>query len=145
MALPPFATTDELATWLSLGTLSETDEARAAQLLDKVSGLIRSKSENYVDETGQLVDPLPEPLNGLTIGVAARIWENPTFKAQKTTGPFSDSFGPQVGFFLTEDELASLPGNEETGIHGIGVLSTTRGRDFLPSVLDDCEWAETWS
>lgn len=110
MSLPPLATTDDLATWLRRGAFSTTDEEAAELVLKHVSSLIRAESgATYVTDDGDL-DDLPEGVEGLALAVAAQVWDNPTFQAQRTTGPFSISFGPNVGLFLTDEQRLTLSG-----------------------------------
>lgn len=114
MSLPTLADPSDLELWLK-ADFSPTDWARADLVLDKVSELIRHEAGDltWVDDDGALSD-VPGQIPGLALEVAARVWDNPTFKSQSAGGPFSDSWGPAVGLFLTDEQRALLPNSVGT-------------------------------
>lgn len=132
----PLVDPQNLEAWLGRGTLSTTDYSRAVELIDRVSALIRAEAPTNIDE---IEGGVPDAVRGLALTISARIWDNPTFKNSKTTGPFTDSWR-DVGLYLTDEERRLL----HTAIgstsmpKGIGTLSTTRGDLETASVLDDC-------
>lgn len=117
--LPPLATIDDVTA--RLGTMP--DLAMAAAFLDDASELVRAETgRDWVDEAGELVDPLPPSVVVVTARAAARALRNPAEVTQQTAGPFSVTH--PSGVYLTRAEQKILA---RVGRPQIGTLSTTRG------------------
>lgn len=142
MALPPLAEVSDLAAWIGV-TLDDADP-RAGAVLSAASTLVRSYcGQTFVDESGQLVLPVPDAVELVTVQVAARCFQGPTNGAnysQEQTGPFLHSqrfAGDGGGLYLTKADKLMLADHRAAGeVSGLAVLPTTRGEvradQFLP-------------
>lgn len=130
-ALPAFAEPEDLADWLGI-EFTEDESGRVAMVLRMASSRIRSYvGKTFVDDEGNLADPLPEALTLTAITVAGRAWDNPTGELQATAGATTVIHG-QGGdsLDLTDSEKDMLNDPEivgTTAVLGIGTITTTRG------------------
>lgn len=125
MALPTLATVDDLERRLGQ-PISDRDQAEA--LLEYASALIRGYTgRTYVDDDGDLVDPLPDGVTQVCVEMVFRAITNPSGVTQDTAGPFSVSFGSEAAqrVYLQSSEKDELAPIRRRG--GLGVISTTRG------------------
>jgi hypothetical protein len=126
MALPAFATVEELAAWL--GTSIADDDPRATAILAASSTLIRSHSGRvWVDGDGPeegLTETQQDSVKTVCLLVSARVWINPHGRTQEATGPFSHSVAgwAALGMELTETEKRMIGGS----VSGIPGLSSVR-------------------
>lgn len=131
MALPPLADATALAQWLGV-TFSEDDTERAEAVLAAASAVVRAGSgELYVDEEGELVDPLPDAVPVVTVQVAAKMWANPAGVTQETRGPFSVTYDLDA---LTDDQRTLVSSGHVSGLSSIQVVAPLETRlDYRPS------------
>lgn len=127
-ALPPFATVDDLSDWIG-EPISGDDETRAGGVLSLASALVRRETERtWVTESGDLADPLPEPLRLVTLACAARGYLNPEAHVDESLDDYRGRrLVQEAGLYLTASErdlLAPLAGRPH---QGLGTVSTTRG------------------
>lgn len=131
MTLPSLATIDDLEDRLGRA-ITEPELTQAQKLLDYASALVRAYTgRSYVDDAGDLVDPLPDGVTQVTIEVVFRAISNPLGATTSQTGPFSVSFGPEAAqrLYLSAGDKLILGGRS-----GLTILSTTRGPVETPSV-----------
>lgn len=108
MALPTLATVDDLERRLDQ-TITARDQAEA--LLEYASALIRGYTgRTYVDDDGDLVDPLPDGVTQVCVEMVFRAITNPAGVTQDTAGPFSVSFGSDAAqrIYLSRSDKAAL-------------------------------------
>jgi hypothetical protein len=120
MALPSFATYDDLV--LRLPENVTVDEDRAEAALFDASALIHAESAEAWVSDGALVDDVPDVVLTVCCKAAIRALVNPAGNTQEATGPFSTTFGD---VYLTSKEAALVRG-ASGGTGGLWTLSTTR-------------------
>ena len=139
-ALPPFADVVALSDWLGEPISEPADIKRAEGVLRLASTLVRHETgKSWTNETGILLNPLPDALSLVTIQAAARAYSNPEGLTSESVDDAQVSRKVEgVGVYLTtaeRDLLASLAGRPH---RGLGTVRTSRG-DFAP--FDDaCSW-----
>lgn len=113
MTLPSLATVGDLQDRLGE---SITDTAQADALLDYASALVRAYTgRTYVDDDGNLVDPLPDGVVQVTVEMVFRAVTNPSGVTQDTAGPFTVSFGADAAqrIYLTKADKTILGGTNQ--------------------------------
>lgn len=138
----PLASADDLADWLG-ETIPAGDSARAEWALRAASALVRRETgKTWLDDNGDLVDPLPDDVIVVTLACASRGFVNPQGASDVSESVDDYSHREQVkvdeaGFYLTESEkqlLGTLTGANSS----IGTISTYRG-DLRPVPCDEDE------
>lgn len=129
MALPSFATYDDLV--LRLPENVTVDEDRAEAALFDASALIHAESAQAWVSDDALVDDVPDVALTVCCKAAIRALVNPAGNTQEATGPFSTTFGD---VYLTSKEAALIRG-ASGGTGGLWTLSTTRLDDPTGSDL----------
>lgn len=140
MALPALADIDALVAWT--GDTIADDDPRALAVLARASALVRSEcGRTWVDD-GNALEAVPEPIEGVVVQVAARVWRNPEGAIQDVAGPFSARFSESVadGLYLTETERKICAQHRQSA-SGLWVMPTTR----LHGVDDGTTWTPTTS
>jgi len=126
MALPPLASTDDLAEFL--GEDIDDGDPRAERLIHMASTLVRTHTgRTGVDDWTDLSE-VPDDVNTVTILVSARLWTNPENVSQQseTLGTFTQSRSFRAdGLYLTGVEKAMLAHYDAKP--GIWAQPTTRG------------------
>lgn len=120
MALPAFATYDDLV--LRLPGNVTVDEERAEAALFDASALIHAETASAWVSDGALTDDVPDVVLTVCCKAAIRALVNPAGHTQEATGPFSTSYGD---VYLTSKE-AQLVRGLAGGTGGLWTLSTTR-------------------
>src|SRR5699024_10772162 len=114
MAKPAFAEVDELGDWLGESLADPADSKRAAGMLAMASELVRvATGKSWVDDDGNLVDPLPDALGLVTKQAAARAYMNPQGKT---------STNESIDDYITGDRYT---------VEEVGVYLTASERDML--------------
>jgi phage gp36-like protein len=121
MALPPFATTDDLDVRLPPGVVVD-DERKEAALAD-ASALIHALTNEAWVEDGALVATVPDVALTVCCKAAVRALVNPSGATQESTGPFSYTYGD---VYLTSTERDLIRGAVSGGTGGVWTLGTTR-------------------
>lgn len=129
MALPSFATYDDLV--LRLPENVTVDEDRAEAALFDASALIHAESAEAWVSDGALIDDIPDIVLTVCCKAAVRALVNPAGNTQEATGPFSTTFGD---VYLTSKEAALVRG-ASGGTGGLWTLSTTRLDEYESSDL----------
>ncbi|OZG57857.1 hypothetical protein BTIS_1098 [Bifidobacterium tissieri] len=133
--LPAFAQADALSEWLG-EPIAGDDLKRAERCLRAASNRIRRYTKrSWVDETGSLLDPLPEDLEDVTLACAGRFYMNPGGETSwsRQIDDAMDGGSRKVdeaGLYLTASEMATLDdlvADQSPLIGGIGVIASTRG------------------
>lgn len=124
MALPSFATYDDLV--LRLPENVTVDEDRAEAALFDASALIHAESASVWVSDGALTDDVPDVVLTICCKAAIRALVNPAGHTQEATGPFSTSYGD---VYLTSRETAIVRG-ASGGTGGLWTLSTTRNDEY---------------
>lgn len=112
MALPPLASTDDLAVWLGRAVSNE-DQAEA--VIAAASTLVRTETgRTYVDEDGNLEEDLPDAVRTVVVLVASRVLSNPDSYISETIAGYSYRVadGTVFGLELTDTERRMLGGTE---------------------------------
>lgn len=138
MALPALADIDALEAWT--GDTIADDDPRALAVLARASALVRSEcGRTWVDDSNAL-EAVPEPIEGVVVQVAARVWRNPEGAIQDVAGPFSARFSESVadGLYLTDTER-KICAQHRLQASGLWVMSTTRSSD----PYDTTDWTPT--
>lgn len=139
-AAPAFASVDDLADFLGEAITDPAAERRAERVLRLTSVLIRTVTgKQWVDDSGALVDPLPEALELVTLQAAARAYENPYGATSKSEGvddyQTSERFHvKEAGVYLTDSEREMLLPLSGRRFGGLGTISRSRG-ESAPSGL----------
>lgn len=125
MALPALASTDDLEEYSGLSV----DETRAEAILAAASTLVRSYTgRTWVGADSAWEDDVTELQQDLVqmvvVGVADRVYRNPTGVTQETSGPFSRSVAAWAtsGMFLTDEEKELLPVASSSGVSGLSSI-----------------------
>lgn len=147
MALPTLATAAALADWVGEAAFAGADERRATGALRMASALVRRETgKDWTDPANPaaLINPVPEPVEVVTLQAAARAYVNPEF----LTGDRIDDGQvfrklDEAGLYLTASEKDLLAPLSGRAFGGLGTVSTTRG-ESMPSDLRD-DWAEAES
>lgn len=132
MALPPLVPVDALerALGLSVGTLAGADLARAEEVLQDASALVRlSAGRTWVDAGGVLLD-VPEAVFTITRTAARRGYDNPHGFETESIGSYSYTLPGSEGggVYLTATERADVRGAVATR-RGLRTMATTKGYD----------------
>lgn len=138
MALPAFATVDDLVLRLPANVAS-VDEDRAEAALFDASALIHAESAQAWVSEGALTDDVPDVVLTICCKAAIRALVNPAQHTDESTGPFSRTFGE---VYLTKQERDIIRGTAG-GTGGLWTLSTTRLDDSQVSdllVVDGVEY-----
>lgn len=130
---PSFATPADLADWLGEDISDTADIKRAEMTLAVASSLVRRETgRQWLDEQGNLVNPIPDELAQVTIMSAARAYTNPDGIEDVSEG--IDDYNVRerrkvqdAGVYLTRAECDLLAGAGGGRFSSIGVLSTYRG------------------
>ncbi|WP_242689652.1 hypothetical protein [Bifidobacterium imperatoris] len=139
--LPTFATKNDLAEWLGESIIEDADTKRAERCLRAASNRIRRYTKRtWVDEAGQLIDPLPEDLQDVCLAAAGRFYMNPegetSWSRQIDDGMDGGSRKvDEAGIYLTASEMQTLDdlvADQSPLIGGLGVIGITRNE--LPSL-----------
>lgn len=137
MATPAaLAGVEDLADWLGEPIVaSSADEKRALLCLRIASALVRRESgQTWLQESGGLVDPVPDDAVMVTIYCASRVYDN---RNAQTKGAIDDSDESwkvdEAGAYLTASEKRMLASFKSSGLRGIGVVATTRTDSIPPS------------
>lgn len=123
------ATVDDLADWIGETIpLSSVEERRAAMCLRAASALVRKESgRTWLEETGELVDPLPEDVKMVTLYCASRVFDNRNAQTRGGIDDYTEGWKvDEAGAYLTASEKRMLAPFRETGSSGLAVVSTTR-------------------
>jgi hypothetical protein len=131
VALPPFASYDDLLLRLPEGVTVDEDRAEAA--ITDASALIHAESAGVWVEDDAIVDTVPPVALTICCKAAVRALVNPAGATNQTTGPYSTTFGD---VYLTSKEAALIRG-AAGGVGGLWTLGTTRLDD--PPVGDTLE------
>jgi len=142
MALPAFATVQNLADWLGEPITDTGDISRANGALAMASALVRTETgKQWVDEHASLVNPLPDALSLVTLQAAARAYSNPEgLTSERVDDAQVSRKVDEAGVYLTASErdlLTPLAGRPH---RGLSTIATHRG-DFAP-MSDD--WPRWW-
>lgn len=128
--LPLLAGVSELAEWIGEAIPEDTvDGKRAALCLRVASALVRAESgQTWVDDTGELVDPLPEDIHMVTLYCAGRVFDNRNAQTRGSVDDYSESWKvDESGAYLTATEKRLLAPFKATRFGGLSTVSTTRG------------------
>ena len=123
------ATVSELADWLGETIDSSTVEGkRAAMCLRIASALVRRESgRTWLDDAGELVDPLPEDVKLVTLYCASRVFDNPNAQTRGGVDDYTEGWKvDEAGAYLTASERRMLAPFRASASSGLGVVSTTR-------------------
>lgn len=120
MALPPFATTDDLDVRLPPGVVV-AEERKEAALAD-ASALIHAESHEAWVEDGALIATVPDVALTICCKAAVRALVNPAGATQESTGPFSTTHGDVYLTGKERDLIRAASG----GTGGLWTLGTTR-------------------
>lgn len=141
MALPLLVEAADLEAWLGV-TFDPDATLRAEAVLAAVSAIIRSEtSRTWVAADGVTLEEVPDEVRAVVLQVATRTYNNPRGARQQTSGPFSVSYGPETGLFLTASERALLA-RFRTNARGLWSLSVTRDDPYADTVWVPVEGAE---
>lgn len=147
MALPAFASLDDLAARLGIAAFGDIDEARAQAALNDASALIRAETSpvTWITE-GEVDADLPEVISTTTLQVARRAFNNPDGLSQETIEGYSWS-GGIGGLALTDEEAAAVKAATGlvTGLTSIRVRApacASGSRPYHYAYCDDDEWDE---
>ncbi|PJM80006.1 hypothetical protein [Bifidobacterium scaligerum] len=148
--LPTFATKDDLAEWLGDSITEDADVKRAERCLRAASNRIRRYTKRiWVDDAGQLIDPLPEDLQDVCLACAGRFYTNPEGETQwsRQIDDAMDGGSRKVdeaGIYLTASEMQTLDdlvADQSPLVGGLGVIGVTRNelpsRDMSPCWFED--------
>lgn len=131
MAAPAtLAGVDELAEWIGEPIPEGSAESRRALMCLRIaSALVRRESgRTWLDDSNNLVSPVPEDAVMVTIYCASRVYDN---REAQTRGGIDDSDGQwlvdESGAYLTASEKRMLSGFRGSAHGGLGTVSTTRG------------------
>ncbi|MBT2502983.1 hypothetical protein [Curtobacterium sp. ISL-83] len=133
----------DLGDWLSETIVESSAEGKRAVLcLRLASSLVRKETgRTWLDDDGNLVDPLPDDVQLVTLYCAGRVYDN---REAQTSGGVDDySEGWKVdesGAYLTNSEkrmLADYRGSST--FRGLGTVSTTR----IARLSDGTGWVPT--
>lgn len=123
------ATVGELADWLG-ETITPTapEGKRAAMCLRLASALVRRESgRTWLDEDGDLVDPLPEDVKMVTLYCASRVFDNRNAQTRGGIDDYNEGWKvDEAGAYLTPSERRMLAPFRAASSSGLGVVSTTR-------------------
>lgn len=128
------ASVDELADWIGESIPDNSaEERRAAMCLRAASALVRKESgRTWLDDTGALVDPLPEDVVMVTLYCASRVFDNRNAQTRGGVDDYTEGWKvDEAGAYLTASEKRMLSPFREAGSVGLAVVSTTR-RETLP-------------
>lgn len=128
MTLPSLASLDDLEVRLNQTISDAGERAQAEALLRYASSLIRAYTgRDYVDDDGNLIDPLPDGVAEVCVEVVFRAVTNPAGVTQDTTGPFTVSFGSDAAqrMFLSAQDKTIL--DARSGRPKLWTQPTTRG------------------
>lgn len=127
MALPPFATVNDLAAWTGQ-VIMPADAARAEAVLSAASALVRTHTGATWVVDGELSD-VPDIVPVVVVQVAGRVWANPDGLTSVTLDDGTRRWeSGTTGLYLTDSEKDMLGGLVTTDAsRSVGVLSTTRG------------------
>lgn len=135
MTYPPLATVPELA--IRVQETIDEDDPRALYFLQSASATVRAYvGLNWVDETGDELEGVPDIAHDITIECAARVWLNPEGLTQETAGPFTDR-RPELyadSFFLTGTEKSKLGSLRSSGLGGFWTVQQTKGDNYMPYI-----------
>lgn len=130
MSLPAFAQVSDLRL-RGVRIVGADDEARARAVLDDVSALIRNVAgEDWLDSSGEAIDPLTPPIViAIACQAARRAYENPSNLRQSAIEGYSETAAsdPPGGLGLTDEEKQQIRAAAGTSTGGIWALPTTRG------------------
>lgn len=136
MAAPvTLAGVDELAEWIGEAIPADSSDAkRAEKCLRIASALVRNESgRTWLDDSGALVDPVPDDAVMVTLYCAGRVYDN---REAQTRGAIDDYDGAwkvdESGAYLTTSEKRMLAQFKSSGFRGIGAVATTR-QDSVPA------------
>src|SRR5690606_12055733 len=103
----------ELSEWLGEPITGDSETKRAGWALRMASALVRNESgRTWLDEDGELIDPLPEPIVLVTLSAAGRHFINPDagIVVSESVDDYSyrEAERQEVGVYLTASEKAML-------------------------------------
>lgn len=112
MTLPALATVDDLE--IRLGQTLDADQRPQAEwLLRYASALIRAYTgRDYLDDDGNLINPLPDGVPEVCVEIVFRAVTNPTGATQQSAGPYALSLGPEAAqrmFLSAQDKIILGP------------------------------------
>lgn len=123
--LPPLASIAELSTALGEPV---GDTARAAFLLSAASTLVRTHTGRiWVDADGWEASATPlqrDAVTTVTLMVAERVWRNPSYATQESSGPFAHTVASlaSMGLVLSDTERAMLRPQSGGEINGLSTI-----------------------
>lgn len=124
MALPPFASVDDVSARLPAGETVE--DARAEAALDDASAIIRAVARKDWVTEDELDADVPDVLLTICCRAAVRALTNPRGLESETTGPFGAQYAnASADVYLTRaerDMIRSVAGQTS----GVWTLGTTR-------------------
>lgn len=131
MALPAFATVEDLSGWIGESITDSNDILRAQGVLRLASSLVRRETHKtwMADDGSTLVAQIPEELQLVTCAVAARGYTNPeaatgdAIDDAQITGRVVD----EAGLYLTDSEKRVLATYSASSNRGLSTVTTTRG------------------
>lgn len=131
------ATVTDLSEWIG-ETINEgdADGKRAAMCLRLASSLVRGETgRDWVDTSGELVDPLPEAVFSVTLYVASRVYENRQAQNRGGVDDYQEGFKvDEAGAYLTQSERRMLARLSASGV-GISTISTYKTDTAGPAGL----------
>lgn len=133
MTLPALATIAALEARLGGHQLDQGEAIQAESLIAYASAVIRGYTgRTYVDDDGELIDPLPDGISEVAVEMVFRAITNPAGVTQDTAGPFTVSFGTDAAqrIYLTGSDRTILGRRS-----GLWTQPTTRGPIEMTSVL----------
>lgn len=130
MAAPAtLASVTELADFIGEPIDAATAEGkRAVWCLRAASALVRKESgRTWLQDGGDLVDPLPEDVITVTLYCASRVFDNRNAQTRGGLDDYSESWKvDESGAYLTASEKKMLTPFQQSGIAGMGTVATTR-------------------
>lgn len=126
MALPPFASTEDVAARIP-GGLASSDEDRAEAALEDIAAVIRAEAgKTWTDEDGALVADFPAILKVISITAARRELDNPDAVISETIDGYSQRLAnASTGVYLTPKEAKLV--RRAAGRGGLWSQQLTRG------------------
>lgn len=126
----PLASTDELGDWLGEAITDPSDLSRAGLVLRFASALVRRETgKSWLDESGELVNDLPDAVAMVTLASAGRAYTNPSGWTEEQIDDWrgrrdSDA---ESGVYLTASEKSLLAEYSGSAYAGLGTVPTERG------------------